>query len=131
MNTQRPLILGALGLASVVLATSLYDWHNGLEILSAQTATADGIRIAVMMLLTILLFTKVPRHMFVRLVLGSMGISLAALTFYLVMTYQASIIDAILLMIVSIISFIAALEVRYTKIPVSTSPSRPVRITVQ
>jgi len=123
MNSQRPLIIGTILFTSAVLASSLFNWQNGLEILSSQTTLFDIIRGSIIAVLMLLLVTSIPRKFIIRATLGAIGLLLSVMAIALVATYQAEVFDAVTLVIVSIICFIEALEVRYKKIPVQVKKS--------
>jgi len=97
-------LLGAMFLASFTAHGAVTTW------LISESIDYQITRLAVIGLLFGLLFSRPPRQLWFRLLIGAGGICLALSSLMLIMDYQMHILDMAMFIEVSIILSIEALE---------------------
>lgn len=124
---MKNLIVGTTALLVLMLLIGGIFYPNSLEMQLASTSLVYTIiRVAIIALLLIVLFTNPPRSEALRSVLGAWALLLAALSSSILVSYQIEFFDAIVFMQVAIILGIEALE--FTPDPVAAKTRRiPVR----
>ena len=109
-HTSKVLIGLTLAFVAALLVGGVY-FPNSFAMAFAGTSSAFMVvRIAIAILLSALLFTKPPRSVYFRAMLGVWAVSLSILASQLLMNYQLNLLDAVMFIEVAIIFGVEALE---------------------
>lgn len=129
MKTHKLIIALTIALAAAAAYTAHYQLQNGLDIIISMSPVLVMVRLAIIGVLLLLLFTNVPRSIATRGFVAVSAVLLMTLNLSLLADYQIQLFDAMLFAAVSIIFAIEALELeprkqKHTaKIRVSSIPS--------
>lgn len=118
---KKILIFGTIILMTALLISGIWFPTYPLMWLASSSLSYEIIRSALIVILTILLFSNPPRAIYFRILLAVCATSLGISTIVMLGSYNMNLIDAIVFMEIAIIFAIEALEAQssygsYTKI---------------
>ncbi len=110
MGTKQILTLATTALVGLMLYYGIYDQSAPLMWLASTSLDYTYLRVALIAVLIALLLSSPPRSNKFRLFLAGFSVSLIGLSIWLIDTYAAGILDAVVFIEIAILFMIEALE---------------------
>jgi hypothetical protein len=107
---KKIIVFGTILLIVALLTGGLYFPDYPLMWMASTSTQSEVIRLGLIAILTVLLFSNPPRAAYFRLLLAIGAVILGIITIFMVFNYQMNLIDALVFIEVAVILSVEALE---------------------
>lgn len=108
---KKLLTVGAIGILSLLLATSLFDIKNGLDLFMNTSLFHDSARIMLIVALLVTLVVSRPRPKVLRLLLAAVSLMITASSLISAVNFTLQLFDTLAYILAAVILMTESLEV--------------------